>query len=755
MSDSRIPGLFRKRVAERLDALVESGFIEASDVVLLQRPSGVLPLGVADKMVENVISVFGLPLAVAPNFLVNGRDYVVPMVVEEPSVVAAVSGAARLIRRGGGFVAQADEPVLIGQIQLLEVTDPDRTIEKLQDAAKELMQAADELQPKLRKRGGGARSIDFRKHQLADRHWTVVVHIAVDTRDAMGANLVNAICEGLAPRIEALSGHTTGLCILSNLADQALVTATVTLPLDSLRMTGFSAESVRDGIVMANELALVDRYRATTHNKGIMNGVDAVAIATGNDWRAIEAAAHAYACRDGSYRALTTWTSTASGELRGELTMPLKAGIVGGSLQTNPGARTGLKIAAVGSATELAQLMCSVGLAQNFAALRALVTSGIQKGHMSLHARSVASLAGAPPEIFDQVVRGLIDSGEVKDWKASELVTAIQEATKPANDRSAGDDDTASGSAAGKVILLGEHAAVYGRHALAVPIKGAVTAYCRRIQGPVVLRIPAWGITRTFARHDESVTDAANILQLLLAQLELAATDLEMDVECRLPMAQGLGSSAALAAAMARALNVHFDLDLSDEAINQLTFECEKLAHGEPSGIDNTIAVFGQPLLFRKHDQPVRQSIDLQQTPPLVIACSGKRGLTREQVAGVRKRYQENPSIYGSVFDEMDRLSLAGFEALTEGDYDALGAQMNVCHGLLNAIGVSTLELEAMVVLAREHGAIGAKLTGAGGGGSIVALCPGAQDTVSAALREAGFQTLQPDQANRESTIAG
>jgi len=745
MSDSRIPGLFRKRVAERLDALVERGFIKGSDVALLQQPSGILPLEVADKMVENVISVFGLPLAVAPNFLVNGRDYVVPMVVEEPSVVAAVSGAARLMRRGGGFVAQADQPILIGQIQLLDVDDPDRTIKKLRAAEKELLQAADELQPNLRKRGGGACSIDFRKHQLADQRWTVVAHIAVDTRDAMGANLVNAICEGLAPTIEALSGHTTGLCILSNLADQALVTTTVTVPLDALRMTGFSAESVRDGIVMANEFAMVDRYRATTHNKGIMNGVDAVAIATGNDWRAIEAAAHAYACRDGSYRALTTWISTPAGELRGELTMPLKAGIVGGSLQMNPGARAGLKIAAVESATELAQLMCSVGLAQNFAALRALVTSGIQKGHMSLHARSVASLAGTPPEIFDQVVRGLIESGEVKDWKAAELVANLQKAARPASDQPAVDDDTATGSAAGKVILLGEHAAVYGRHALAVPIKGALTAFCRSAHGPVVLRIPAWGVTQSFARHDDSVTGAASILQSLLEQLQVPVKDIQMEVESRLPLAQGLGSSAALAASMARALNAHLNLNLSDEEINQLTFECEKLAHGEPSGIDNTIAVYGQPLLFRKHDPPVRQTIDLQQAPPLVIACSGKRGLTREQVAGVRKRYQENPSIYGSVFDEMDQLSLAGFEALVDADYDALGAQMNICHGLLNAIGVSTLELEAMVVLAREHGAIGAKLTGAGGGGSIVALCPGVQDAVSSALRESGFQTLQPD----------
>ena len=611
MSESRIPAFFRKPVTDRLKTLVERGFIDPGDVGLLQQTDGVLPVEVADKMVENVISVFGLPLAVAPNFLVNGRDYVVPMVVEEPSVVAGVSGAARLMRHGGGFVAKANQPILIGQVQLVDVTDPDKTIEVLKAAEKKLLQEANELQPNLQKRGGGARSIEFLKHCLAEERWTVMAHIAVDTRDAMGANLVNTICEGIAPKIEELSGHKAGLCILSNLADKSLVTSTVMLPLGSLRVPGFSAESVRDGIVTANELAMVDRYRAATHNKGIMNGVDAVAIATGNDWRAIEASAHAYACRDGKYRALTNWIVTPSGDLRGELTMPLKVGIVGGSLQTNPGARTGLKIAAAESATELAMLMCSVGLAQNFAALRALVTSGIQKGHMSLHARSVASLAGAPPEIFDQVVRGLIDSGEVKDWKAAELIADIQKARKPVGKKRAGTDAYASGTAAGKVILLGEHAVVYGRHALAIPIKDAMTARCRKAQGPVVLRIPGWGLAQSFDKQDDSVTGAASTLQLLLAQLNVPAKNIEMEVESRLPVAQGLGTSAALAASMARALSECLSLNLSDGEINQLTFECEKLAHGEPSGIDNTVAVYGQPLLFRNGEEHVQESIDL------------------------------------------------------------------------------------------------------------------------------------------------
>lgn len=744
MSDSRISKFYKQRVETRLATLVERGFVEPDDAALLQNTQGVLPAMIADKMVENVIGVFGLPFAVAPNFVVNGRNYVVPMVVEEPSIVAGVSAAARLMR-DPGFVACSEAALLIGQIQLLKVIDPDKTIKLLQNSGDELLQYANELQPRLQKRGGGVRSIEYRKFMLADGCWTIVAHIAVDTRDAMGANLVNTLCEGLAPRLEALSGLPAGLRILSNLADRALVTSAVTLPLGSLEVAGYSAEVVRDGIIMANNLALVDRYRATTHNKGIMNGVDAVAIATGNDWRAIEAAAHAHACRDGSYRALTHWTKTEAGDLRGELTMPLKVGIVGGSLQANPAARIGLRISAVESAGELAQLMCSVGLAQNFAALRALVTSGIQKGHMSLHARSVATAAAVPAEFFDPVVQGLIDSGEIKEWKAVELLDRLQQARAPVPSEASKDIGVSSGTAAGKVILLGEHAVVYGRHALAVPIADAMTAYCRHAGKGISLRIPDWGTVVSLDAETGAATGAAGILQLLLRRVDAMAEDLDFVVESRLPVAMGLGSSAALATVLARALDAHLDLALADDEINRMVFECEKLAHGEPSGIDNTIAVFGRPLVFSRQSTPEMQPLHLQQTPPLVVACSGTRGMTRVQVDGVRARFHRHTNLYEAVFDEIDALSVAGAEALLANDYDTLGAQMNVCQGLLNAIEVSTPELETMVALARQHGAVGAKLTGAGGGGSIVALCPGTQAEVTAALHTAGYQTIATD----------
>ncbi len=296
-------------------------------------------------MIENVIGVFGLPFATAPNFRLNGRDYIVPMVVEEPSVVAGVSSAAKTARTSGGFKASSTDPVLIGQIQLVDIEKPDPAVQALFAASDELIDLANSLQPNLHARGGGAKELEFFKYKMPNGKWTVVLHVLVDTRDAMGANLVNTICEGIAPRVEEIAKARACLKILSNLADKSMVTANVIMPLSELAEEGHSAESVRDGIVMANEFANADPYRAATHNKGIMNGIDAVAIATGNDWRAVEAAAHAYAARSGSYRALTSWTVGNKGDLRGEIVMPMKVGVVGGSMKSNPAASLGLKIA--------------------------------------------------------------------------------------------------------------------------------------------------------------------------------------------------------------------------------------------------------------------------------------------------------------------------------------------------------------------------------------------------------------------------
>jgi hydroxymethylglutaryl-CoA reductase len=692
-------------------------------------------------MIENVIGVFGLPLAVAPNFLVNGKDYVVPMVVEEPSIVAGVSGAAKLFRESGGFKAISTDSVLIGQIQLVRIQDPDSVVKRLMDSREELLNIANALQPNLQARGGGARDIELFRHAKPDGEQMLVVHLLVDTRDAMGANIVNSMCEGLATRIEELSGAKTGLRILSNLADRSLVTARGQVSLDKLAVDDRTADEVRDTIVLANDFANLDPYRATTHNKGIMNGIDALAIATGNDWRAIEAGAHAFAARDGAYRALTTWSVLPNGDLAGELTMPLKVGVVGGSLESNPGARLGLALSGVTSATELAELMAATGLAQNFAALKALASVGIQKGHMGLHARSVAAAAGVPKSAFDRVVREMISSGNIKTWKAKELVTTF--ANQETESTRAALADAASGGAFGKVILLGEHAVVYGRHALALPLANAVTATVRETSNGVSLFIPDWNISEKWQRGDGALVGAAAVVELIMDEFSTSDQSFELSVRSRIPIAMGLGSSASFAVAVSRAFDALTGSRKSDEEINRLAFRCEEIAHGEPSGIDNQIATFGRPTLFSRADQGSQQAIELSEIPPLVIAASGSRGATRDQVAGVRYRYERSTAMYSRIFDDIDQISVAGAAALGNRDYKQLGSLMNMCHGLLNAIEVSTPELESMIDIARTAGAMGAKLTGAGGGGSIVALCPGKAAEVGCALAGAGYQVIE------------
>lgn len=741
--DSRIPDFFRMTIVERIDALASLGALSADDVDALTSGRPLLPVESADKLIENVIGTYSLPFAVAPNFRINGRDYLVPMVVEEPSIVAGLSGAAKLARDGGGFTVSVGESLLAGQIHLIDIDDPDTIIFALNRHVPQLLIMANQVLPNLEARGGGCRDIEFGKSQLPDGRWTIVLHLLTDTQDAMGANLVNTVCERIAPEVEALAGGRAVLKILSNLTDRSLHTANVIFPLASLVTSEFSAESVRDDIVLATQIANADPHRAATHNKGIMNGVDAVAIATGNDWRAIEASAHAYAGRNGGYRSLSEWRVTAGGDLKGQLTLPLKVGIVGGSLRANPGAELGLRIAGVETAADLAAIMASVGLAQNFAALRALVTHGIQRGHMRLHARSVASAAGVPAEHFEKVVRSMIESGDVKTWKAQELTAELSRVSHDADDPAEDFSAAAVGIAAGKVILLGEHAAVYDRHAVALPLSNAVTA--RIIGGGSGIRLSLCerGIERQVV-FDESVDPGISAaLVLILRRLKIEARDFAIRIESRIPSAMGLGSSAAFVVAIIRAFDRLLSLGLDDRSVDSLAFDCEKLAHGTPSGIDNNLATYGQPVLFSKSSATRTKPIALSEPPPIVVASSGIRGITKDQVAGVRVRFDRNQAIYNTIFDEIDELSVAGAVALRDRDYETLGSLMNVCHGFLNAIEVSIPELETMIQIARSNGAIGAKLTGAGGGGSIVALCPDCEDAVAAALGAAGHAIIR------------
>ena len=420
---------FRKLDREaRIQALVAAGYLSEKDQQTLLAGDHTLSDSKAEHMIENVIGVFGLPEGIAINFPLNGRHYMVPMVVEEPSVVAALSYSALLAEKNGGFKAEAEEPVIYGQIQLVNVADMAAAIEAVRQNTDDILSRANGFMASMVARGGGARHLRVRELVGPNTGKAMLVlDLAFDTRDAMGANLVNTVCEALAPYIESLTNGEALLKILSNLADQALARASVRFSPDQLAVKGFSGEVICQRIELANDFALADPYRATTHNKGIFNGIDAVAIATGNDWRSIEAAGHAFAARDGQYRALTQWRVDAEGYLCGEIELPMKVGTVGGSLQSNPAVAINQSMLATASAQELAALLAAVGLAQNFAALRALAGSGIQQGHMTLHARSVALSANAPADIFDQVVKQLVSEGNIKVWRALEIIRELSD----------------------------------------------------------------------------------------------------------------------------------------------------------------------------------------------------------------------------------------------------------------------------------------------------------------------------------------
>ena len=420
MTNSRISGFYNMTLDERRAKLGEA--TELTPENLLPFTTGGLSPEAADHMIENVIGLYSLPLGIALNFQVNGREVLVPMTLEEPSVVAGASFMAKLARAGGGFTATTTDPLMIGQMQVINVTNLEESRLKLFEHKAELLAEADSIDPILKKFGGGARDLEIRVFEYSSIGGFLVLHLIYDVRDAMGANAVNTACERLAPRVEALTGGKVHLRILSNLADRRIARARCTIPLDQLAFDDFSGEEVRDGIIAAYAFAAVDPYRAATHNKGIMNGVDAVVIATGNDWRAIEAGAHAYAARSGRYTSLSTWNRDKDGNLVGTLEMPMAVGIVGGATRVHPAAQASVKLMGVKTASELAEIIVSVGLAQNMAALRALATEGIQRGHMSLHARQVAIAAGASGELIEKVAAQMVTEKVVRIDRAEELV---------------------------------------------------------------------------------------------------------------------------------------------------------------------------------------------------------------------------------------------------------------------------------------------------------------------------------------------
>jgi hydroxymethylglutaryl-CoA reductase len=425
--NSRLENLRNMTPAERLFRVAEATSLGDSDRGVSQR--GGLPIALANGMIENVIGTFELPIGIATNFTVNGKDYLVPMAVEEPSVVAAASYMARLARFGGGFITSSSGPVMRAQVQVLNVTDPHGARARILRERDAIIAAANAKDKVLISLGGGCRDIEVHVFDDTPVGPMLAMHLIVDVRDAMGANTVNTMAETVAPMVERISGGAVRLRILSNFADLRLARAMVRLSPETLKTEDYEGERIARGIVEACAFAIVDPYRAATHNKGIMNGIDPIVVATGNDWRAIEAGAHAWAARSGRYTSLTKWEIDTSGNLVGTLEMPMALGLVGGATKTHPAAQAALRILGVTSAQELAEVTVAVGLAQNMAALRALATEGIQRGHMALHARNIAIVAGAVGDEIEKIAASLAANHDVRVDRAKELLEAMRAET--------------------------------------------------------------------------------------------------------------------------------------------------------------------------------------------------------------------------------------------------------------------------------------------------------------------------------------
>ncbi|MBI80234.1 MAG: hydroxymethylglutaryl-CoA reductase, degradative [Pseudomonadota bacterium] len=742
--DLNISEFYRLDIRDRIEKIYEQGLISENDLFSLLSGNHTLNSSSADSMIENVVGVMGLPLGLAMNLVVNGKDYILPMAVEEPSVVAALSSASKLVRKSGGFSAKDGEQLMIGQIQIIDIKDIESCKSALIKKKQDLLNLANSFHPNMVARGGGAKDIEFYTHPLPSRKQRMIVlHLLVDTCDAMGANLVNSMCEGIAPLVESIAGGKAFLRILSNLADRSIFRASCNIPTEFLKNNNSSGEEIRDAIILASEFAEIDPYRAATHNKGVMNGIDPIAIATGNDWRAIEAGAHSYASISGRYTSLTRWTKAKDGSLYGEIEIPLQVGIVSSNVNTNSTVGINLRLLDINSSKELGKVMAAAGLAQNLSAIKALATDGIQKGHMTLHARSVVKAAGASEDNFDEVLDDLVLSGEIKIWKAKEIISNLED-KKSNKINSSLDTDKSLGVGFGKIILLGEHAVVYGKHAIAAPLPMKIKAQIEDYSEGTHILIPRWGVEYKLEQDPTKQYSFEKPASIILNELGLRSKSMKIEVFPELPRGMGLGGSAAMAVAIIRALDNHFDLKLSDEEVNRLAFLSEKVAHGNPSGIDNTLACYGKPLVYRNSDPQFIELLNIKKPIYMIIGFTKKEGLTARTVSKVKTAWKKDPIIYEKIFDQIDSIVLKGIEAIQSEDYEDLGELMNICHGMLNALQVSTPEIEKLIDIARLNGALGAKLTGSGGGGSIIAICENSeiQNKMISSIKKKGFDGI-------------
>ncbi len=719
---SRIPGFYRLPVERRLSYLARTFGLSEQQVQQL-RSGSALRIEHAVNMVENAIGVHGVPLGVALNFLVDDVEYLVPMAIEEASIVAAASKAALMIRGGGGFRTEVDEPLMIGQVQVLDIDDLEQARQQVLARRGEIIEQANLANPRMVQRGGGVRDIETRIVKGGDGVGDMlVVHLLIDVREAMGANMVNYAAEAAGPVIEKVTGGRVLLRILSNLADRRLARASFRLPFQVLTTGEMNGDEVARRMVEAGLFAENDPYRATTHNKGIFNGIGAAAQALGQDWRALEAGGHAYAARSGQYGSLTRyWIEDDA--LHGSIEVPMQVGVVGGALNSHPGVRILREICGARTSNELAGLLAAVGLAQNFAACHALSTVGIQKGHMALHARSVAISVGVPPEEVEAVAAEMIKRGDVKVTVAEEIyrdrVAAAQEETVEKGGL------PIEAFAPGKVILFGEHATVYNYPGITAAIDIGMKVRIKQDEdGPRMLQprfrqaFPVIESEQDFQLFGRAVDQALDLYGL---QREPVA----IEIDSELVPGMGLGSSAAFSAALCSALRIYKygkgQINL-ERGLFEDVQKLEAIFHGHPSGMDAATVISDGVLWFRKG--PPREIVPIHMPGALsgIIAIVEPGARTIDMVRSVRQSRDLNRKRVNRLLEEIGTLTTDAGIALGTGDAGEVGRLMFRNHELLARLGVSTPALEQAVETLIDHGVLGAKLTGSGGGGAVIAL---------------------------------
>lgn len=718
---SRIPGFYRLPVERRL-AHLKRGFNLSDEQIADLREGRALRIEHAVNMVENAVGVHGMPLGIALNFVVDEQEYLVPMAIEEASIIAAASKAALMIRAGGGFRTTVDDPIMIGQIQVMDLENPEEASQQIFERKQEIIEQANLANPRMVHRGGGVRDIETRVLPGTDKVGPMlIVHLLIDVQEAMGANMINYACEAAGPVVEKITGGRVNLRILSNLADRRIARAEFSLPFEFLKTEEMSGEDVAKRMVEAGEFAWADPYRATTHNKGIFNGIGAAALALGQDWRAIEAGGHAFAARDGVYRSLTRyWIKEET--LCGSIEVPMQVGSVGGALNAHPGVRILRQISGVRTSREIASLFASVGLAQNFAACLALSTVGIQQGHMALHARSVAISVGVPPEMVEGVASEMIRRGDVKVAVAEEIFESMQHADE-VHDQ--GDTLPIESYAPGKVVLFGEHATVYNYPGITAAIDiGMTIKVLRDADGPRFLN-PHFHQVFSAPESDQDIRLFSQAVDEALEHYSLQREPLAIQIESQLVPGMGLGSSAAFSAALISALRTYRQSDgrltLAGNMFEDVQ-RLEQIFHGHPSGMDAATVLSDGVIWFRKG--PPREIVPIHLPRPMSgLVCLVEPGArTIDMVRQVKQSRDLNPKRVGAILDDIGQLTSDAGIALGTGDEVEVGRLMFRNHELLARLGVSTPKLDGAVSTLLDHGVLGAKLTGSGGGGAVVAL---------------------------------